>query len=1126
MSKSSQTKIKDEEEVNDEYDEKDLRTHIQDTPDTYAGSDSEIDDCLPVIIDGKIVFKNVKIIPVLYNMFNEGIVNARDQRERLNGKKDSVPVTEIKVECDPEKGIISIYNNGDGIKIEKHSKSGVYNPELIFGRLLTSSNYKKNQKRTVGGKNGYGAKIINIFSEYMDIETVDRITGQKYNQHFHENMKKIDKPVIKKSKLKPYTKITWKVDFHRFGITQLPPDIVNLMVRRIYDIAGITDSKVNVYYNNEKIKVKSFIDYIDLYPNGKGKIYGKLSDRWELGVCVSSNDKFEQVSFVNGIATPKGGTHVDVISKLITSAVVKYIKKKNKKDVPEKYVKNYLSIYLNSIIEDPSFDSQTKERLTTPKSKFGSSPEISDKFIKQLCDSGLSVKVLQFSEFKDNSLVKKTNGTKKSKLRDIPKLDDANWAGTRRAHLCTLILTEGDSAKSMAIAGLSIVGRDQYGVFPLKGKVLNVRDATIKQITNNSEITNIKKIIGLESGKKYKDVKKLRYGKIMVMTDQDHDGSHIKGLLLNLIHSEWPELLELNYINCMVTPIIKATQNKKIKSFYTLTEYNDWKEKKMNGKWNIKYYKGLGTSTSSEAKDYFRKLKVNQYITNENTDSVMELAFKKTEADERKKWLKTYKEEEILDYNLSETRIDDFIHREFKHFSNSDNLRSIGCCIDGLKVSQRKILYSCFKRKLYNEIRVAQLSGYVSENAAYHHGEMSLQGAIIGMAQNFVGSNNINLLLPNGQFGTRIMGGNDSASARYIHTELNPLIDYIFPSHDFPLLDYINDDGLMVEPKWYCPIIPMVLVNGMIGIGTGFSTTIPQFNPLECCNNIRRKMDGLPYLSMMPYYKGFTGRISKSVEKGTTRFVTKGKYKIEDDKVIITELPIGRWTHDFKEYIESVIQKEDSWILDYENHSTDEKVKFVIKVSDEVLFDNTYKKKDVILELFKLTSNKSISNLHLYDKDGTIKKYETVYQIIDDHYYTRLSLYSQRKEYQLNLLEKDIQLLESKMRFIQYVIDEKIIVYKQSKSSIIEKLREFEFLFFENNEIHDYDEKAEVKGQYNYLLNLSIYNFTLEKLDELKNDIDTKKEEHNKLKDMDIKDIWKNELDLFEEKYNEWLKKK
>ena len=1113
----------------DEYQEKDLRTHIYENSDTYAGSDQMIKGVLPTMNESEetISIGEIEYIPVPYKCFDEIIVNARDQRERLRDRDGSVALTEIKVTIDKESGIISIYNNGDSIKVEKHS-SGVYNPNLIFGRLLTSGNYKKGEKRTVGGKNGYGAKIVNIFSTSFDVEVGDRFTKQKYIQHFHDNMKGVDEPIITKYSGKPYTKVTWKMDFKRFEIAGYSEDMIGLMKRRVYDIAGVTDNKVSVYYNNKKINIKSFQDYIELYPSPSKKIYERCSERWDLGVSVSVNDKFEQVSFVNGISTPNGGIHIDVVSKMISSQVVKYIKKKHKKDVMEKYVKGYLSLFLNCVIENPSFDSQAKERLITPKSKFGSQPEISDKFIKSLCDGGgLSEKVMQFSEFKDKSLAKKTNGTKKTKLRDIPKLDDANWAGSRRSEQCTLILTEGDSAKSMAIAGLSEVGRDKYGVFPLKGKVLNVRDASVKQISGNAEITNIKKILGLESGKVYTDIKKLRYGKVMIMTDQDHDGSHIKGLILNLFHSEWPELLKLDYINCMVTPIIKVSQDKKVKSFYTLTDYNKWKDKHYNGRWKVKYYKGLGTSTSKEAKEYFRELKVNQYITNEHTDDSMVLAFKKTEADGRKAWLKSYKEEEILDYNNKDTRIDDFINLEFKHFSNSDNLRSIGSCIDGLKVSQRKILFSCFKRKLYSEIRVAQLAGYVSEHAAYHHGEASLQGAIVGMAQNFVGSNNINLLQPNGQFGTRIMGGSDSASARYIHTQLNPLTDYIFPSKDFPLLDYINDDGLIVEPKWYCPIIPMVLVNGMVGIGTGFSTTIPQFNPKECMANIRRKMNGEPYLSMMPYYKGFNGTITKKTEKNNTvKFITRGKYRVIDEMVEITELPIGKWTHDFKEYIENIVKEEDSWIIDYENHSTDEKVKFSVKVSDETLFDNSYKKRDIIEEKFKLQSSKSTTNMHLYNKGGSIKKYDTIYQIMDEHYYTRLNMYVRRKEYDLDHIEKTIKYLEAKMRFITDVINEVVVVNKQSKKSIIEKLRELEYPFYEKEMIIDYEESREIKTEYNYLMNLSIYNFTSEKLEELQNDIDKNKKEHETLSAIDIKDIWKDELDKLEEKYDAWLKKK
>jgi len=668
-------------------------------------------------------------------------------------------------------------------------------------------------------------------------------------------MKDRGKPKVSKHTGKSYTKISWIPDFARFGLSSYSDKMYQLMERRLYDIAGVTDKSVNVFYNGKMIKQKSFDKYIGLYLDNEKMVYEDIHERWSLGISVSTNDKFEQISFVNGIATPKGGKHVDYITNLLVKALITHIEKKEKTKVKDAYIKNYLKVFLNSTIENPGFDSQTKERLITAPGKFGSKPVLNDKFIKKVIGLGLVDKVLSFAEFKDNKNAKKTDGSKKNKIQ-VPKLDDANWAGTKKSDQCTLILTEGDSAKTMAVGGLSVVGRDKYGVFPLRGKMLNVRDASMKQITDNAEITNLKKILGLEVGKDYKDTSKLRYGKVMIMTDQDHDGSHIKGLVLNMFHSMWPSLLQLNYITSMITPIVKVSKGKAVKSFFNLTDYHGWIEKTSDyKKWNTKYYKGLGTSNATEAKEYFKIMKMNHYLFTDSTNESMNLAFNKKEADLRKDWLYNYDEKNILDSKETNIKIERFINNELIHFSNSDTKRSIGSLYDGLKPSQRKILYSCFKRNLYKEIRVAQLAGYVSENAAYHHGEASLQGAIIGMAQNFVGSNNINLLEPNGQFGTRIMGGSDAASSRYIHTELHKLCQLIYPKEDFPLLKYVEDDGLKVEPYHYVPILPMVLVNGMNGIGTGFSTNIPCFNPEDICHNIRNILGDKEFKVMEPWFR-------------------------------------------------------------------------------------------------------------------------------------------------------------------------------------------------------------------------------------------------------------------------------
>ena len=442
-------------------------------------------------------------------------------------------------------------------------------------------------------------------------------------------------------------------------------------------------------------------------------------------------------------------------------------------EVKPHQVKQHLWIFVNALIVNPSFDTQTKETLTLKASSFGSTCELSEKFLKEVLKTGVINHVVSFAKTREDlKLLKNLNtGVKKSsRLFGIPKLEDANQAGTKQSQNCTLILTEGDSAKTLAMSGIEVVGRDEYGVFPLKGKLLNVRDATNNQIIGNEEIQNLFKIIGLQIGKTYTDNLSLRYGSVMIMTDQDTDGSHIKGLIINFIHHFWPSLVKLNgFLKEFITPIIKATKGTNIKSFYTIPEYKAWVDQlgESSKSWKIKYYKGLGTSTTKEAKEYFKSLDSSRiefdYFDNKDDESI-DLVFNKKRAEDRKKWLADFNCNNALqNHNFKKIRYQDFINKEFILYSISDNERSIPSVCDGLKPSERKILFSCFKRKLKDEIKVAQLSGYVAEHSAYHHGEMSLCKTIVAMAQNFVGSNNINLLLPNGMFGSRNQGGNDAA---------------------------------------------------------------------------------------------------------------------------------------------------------------------------------------------------------------------------------------------------------------------------------------------------------------------------------------------------------------------------
>jgi DNA topoisomerase-2 len=894
----------------------------------------------------------------------------------------------------------------------------------------------------------------------------------------------------------------------------------------VYDVAAVTDKNLKVKYNSSIIPIKNFQQYIDLYIGDKSvspRVYEESGERWEYAVALTPSNEFIQVSFVNGIHTGKGGKHVEYILNQITRKLVEYIEKKKKMKVNPNNIKEQLILFLRCDIENPAFDSQTKDFMNTPSSKFGSKCEVTDKFIEKVAKMGVMDAALQLTELKENKAAKKTDGTKSKNIRGIPKLTDANWAGTEKSKDCMIIFCEGDSAKAGIISGLTSEDRNIIGVYPMKGKILNVRGEPVKKISENKEIAEIKKILGLETGKEYKtmlDVNKhLRYSKVLFMTDQDLDGSHIKGLGINLFQNEWPSLYEIpGFIGFMNTPILKARKGTQELMFYNEGEYNVWKNATDTKGWKIKYYKGLGTSTGKEFREYFQQKKIVGFQHNGKTsDDSIDMVFNKKRADDRKLWLENdYNRESYLDTKKQFVAYEEFINKEFIHFSKYDCDRSIPNLMDGLKISLRKILYAAFKKNLTTEIKVAQFSGYVSEQSCYHHGEASLNQAIKGMAQNFVGSNNINLLVPSGQFGTRLQGGDDSASERYIFTYLNKLTRLIFPQKDDAILKYLDDDGIPVEPIFYAPIIPMVLVNGTKGIGTGFSTDIMCYSPKDIITYLRSKLLGEggnlnSVKEFIPHYQGFTGSIEKLSEG---KFLIKGKYnKVGADKIRVTELPVGYWTDDFKEHLEKLIdpgtdkdgKKMVSSIKDYDDLSKDTTVDFTIYFQKGKLDELEQMKCDYdcngVFKLLKLYTTNTTSNMHLFDANDKLKKYDNVEQIIDDYFDVRLDLYQQRKDYMIKELEKELVLLSNKTKFIQENLDGTIDLRKKKREEVIELLQ------FKEYAVIDQD------IEYKYLTKMPMDSVTSEHVEKINKECTTKQNELEKVKETTIREMWLLELD-------------
>jgi DNA topoisomerase-2 len=1125
-----------DEYLTNKYQQKSDREHILSNPDTYIGSVEEIDSDSWILNDdgSKIISKNIRYIPGLFKLFDEGIVNCRDHVVRMtqavaNNVENSLPVTYIDISIQ-EDGTIIMTNDGNGIDVAQHPEYKIWIPELIFGHLRTSTNYDKTEKKIVGGKNGFGFKLVLIWSTYGSVETVDHVRGLKYKQEFKNNLDELCPPVITKCKTKPYTKITFKPDYNRLGIQGLSNDMLSLLKKRVYDIAAVTDKALKVKYDSNLIPVKNFQQYVDMYIGDKNecpRVYEENGERWEYAVALSPTHEFIQISFVNGIQTAKGGKHVEYILNQITRKLGEYIEKKKKVKVNPNSIKEQLILFVRCDIENPAFDSQTKDYMNTPSSKFGSKCDVSDKFIEKIAKIGVMDAACALTEVKENKAAKKTDGTKTKSIRGIPKLTDANWAGTEKSKDCIIIFCEGDSAKAGIISGLSSEDRNVIGVYPMKGKILNVRGENVKKITENKEIAEIKKILGLETGKTYKSMddvsKNLRYGKVLFMTDQDLDGSHIKGLGINLFQSEWPSLTEIpGFIGFMNTPILKARKGNNELLFYNDGEYEEWKKTNDIKGWKIKYYKGLGTSTGKEFREYFDNKKLVGFEHNgKNSVDAIDMVFNKKRADDRKEWLGQYERESYLDTSKQAVSYDEFINRELIHFSKYDCDRSIPNIMDGLKISLRKILYSAFKKNLTTEIKVAQFSGYVSEHSGYHHGEASLNAAIVGMAQNFVGSNNINLFLPNGQFGTRLQGGKDSASERYIFTLLNKITRTLFQQQDDEILKYLDDDGLLVEPIFYAPIIPMVLVNGSKGIGTGFSTDIMCYNPLDIINYLKNKLNNSSTTNQnfdfIPYYEGFQGQITKISDN---KFLIKGKYnKIGVDKIHVTELPVGFWTEDFKELIESLIEpgvdkdgkKIQPILKDYDDMSKDTNIDFTITFQkgklDELEAVTSEHDCNGVEKLLKLYTTNTTTNMHLFDANDKLKKYDNVEEIINDYFETRLQLYHKRKQHIINSLEYELVILDNKAKYIKENLDGTIDLRKKSKSQVIQMLEEKDYDMLEDDE------------EYRYLTKMTMDSVTEENVERLFKERGNKATELESIKNTTPNQMWLSELETLSGEY-------
>jgi DNA topoisomerase-2 len=600
--------------IEDKYKVLDQITHILLRPQTYVGSNKPNTSVKNIIDDNKILQREITYIPSFVKIFDEVVTNSVDEHKRNKS------LNKIDVVVDTENNLITVKDNG-GIPVVIHKEHDQYVPEVIFGNLMSGSNYDDSDERTVAGLNGLGAKLTNVFSVEFTISTCDG--KNHFTQTFKNNMRDRNNPIVKKSKSN-HTEIKYKPDLSQFGLSKIDNDHFKMLEKRVYDLAG-TNPSIKFTFNGNLINFNSFEDYIKLYV--KDYFYETSKDKnWSFAIALSENG-FQQVSFANSTETYDGGTHVDYIMNQIVVSLREFFMKKHKVDVKPSELKQHMFLFLDSTIINPSFSSQTKEKLITEVKDFGSTYEVPNKLIQSILKSEIVNSILDWIQQKksaEDSKLQRELNKKLSKIK-VEKLIDAKGKDRWK---CSIGLFEGDSAIS---AFRKYRTPETMGAFALKGKFVNVSEMTNQKLVGNDEVVNLMAAIGLKLGQEI-DLKSLRYGRILFYVDADVDGNSIAGLLINFFHKYWPDMFDRKMIWKVETPIVVAIPKQKGKKkilFYSQTEYNEWESKNDPKQYEIKYKKGLAALVDDEYQDIINSPRMTMITKDEASKSSLETWFGK-----------------------------------------------------------------------------------------------------------------------------------------------------------------------------------------------------------------------------------------------------------------------------------------------------------------------------------------------------------------------------------------------------------------------------------------------------------------------------------------------------------------
>lgn len=1033
--------------------------------------------------------------PAFSQLFLEIATNATDQAARPNSN-----VKNIRVTMDDVTGRVAVENDGSGICIRPHAQfPDKYLPTVIFSEFRCGQNFDDTVERKGAGRNGYGAKCTNAWSTEFEVDTVD--DEHHFVQRWTHNMAHMSAARITKAHRKPYTRISFIPDYARLHITDIAGALQYLRTF-VWHLCPVTDPKLQVWLDGVKLPVRNLKDYARMLSADQTLLY-EDGVNMQIAVVAARPGIENAIGFVNGIPCSTG-THVNyVMNRLSQQAPL----------IPVAVLKAHAMVLVNVTVINPTFTSQTKEQLSLDMRRSGASWEPTPLFIKNFKRSSIFDAIKEEHDLRETRKAKAAAGKGtgvRARYVQVEGYESAVQAGNpKRTTPTSIILTEGDSAKGFAISGLSVVGREHYGVFPLRGKLKNVRGEKLSTILQTTEIANILKILGVDmSARTPQTTRDLRYDRVIMLTDQDVDGAHIAGLIINALMVLMPDIFknEPTFVQRFATPLVRATTTKaENREFMTEREFNDWYQQlpAQHG-YTIKYYKGLGTSTPKDAKLCFQHL--SKYLITidcqQGADQELLVDFfdSKRAAQRKALLMQPIQLEDKVDYTQDRVLLGKFLMSELLEFSRYNNERSLAHVIDGFKPAQRKILWTMLTSAV-GSIKVAQLSGEVAKRTHYKHGEASLNETIVKMAQDFpLSGNNINLLMPDGMFGNR--HGDEAASPRYIYTRVEPIAKALFPADDFPILNMLQQEGETIEPMFMVPVIPMVLINGTSGIGSGFSSDVPPFNPRDvmawCRAYILHRQSGggvAPTFTALPWWEGFAGPIEPR-ERGV---VLQGVLqRTTEQQVVVTDLP--RATNDYRLH-----PKKDEALLQAYPHqcivaNTDVHVHLTLQFEQPVSPELWHKLQQRAQLQVDMTNMTLWSAQTLYPV-----VYASAQAILLEHAQIRAAYYVRRKAHQMQELQASILRNGEEYRFICQVMDEPTFLMRQAHDVVVARLQAARYV--------------PINGSFEHLLRLPVAAMTQEQLAKLKRQSEQLTQTLQALEKQSEWDLWLADLVKLDEAY-------